>query len=74
MSEVKAVNSSPEIDSPQVHPAIIDSPIPNTRVDLANAKRRRKAVIHESVYDDQHVLEVENFNFWYGAKQALFDR
>ena len=32
-----------------------------------------ESVIHESVYDEDIVVNIENFNLWYGEKQALFD-
>ncbi len=72
MSEVKTVNSSPEIDSPQDYATIVDSPLRSPRGEPAKLTGRRKAVIHESVQGDEHVLEVEDFSLWYGAKQALF--
>ncbi len=31
------------------------------------------SVIHEALANERHVLEVSEFNLWYGAKQALFD-
>jgi phosphate transport system ATP-binding protein len=31
------------------------------------------AVVHKQVYDEQPVLEIEDFSLWYGHKQALFD-
>ena len=31
------------------------------------------AEIHETVLEEEPVLEIENFNLWYGEKQALFD-
>lgn len=30
-------------------------------------------VIHPALEKEDHVLEVQNFNLWYGQKQALFD-
>lgn len=30
-------------------------------------------VVHDEVYEGNTVLEVEDFNLWYGPKQALFD-
>lgn len=30
-------------------------------------------VIHDVVWQDEHVLSVEHFNLWYGEKQALHD-
>ncbi|RMF86895.1 MAG: phosphate ABC transporter ATP-binding protein [Planctomycetota bacterium] len=32
-----------------------------------------EAVIHPAVFEEEFILEVEHFNLWYGAKQALFD-
>ncbi len=42
---------------------------------LARIARGEKvaAIVHESVWDDEPVLEVENFSLWYGEKQALHD-
>ena len=31
------------------------------------------AVIHPELQDEDFILEVKNFNLWYGQKQALFD-
>ncbi|MCA9150401.1 MAG: phosphate ABC transporter ATP-binding protein [Planctomycetales bacterium] len=31
------------------------------------------SVIHDTVDSEDHVLEVDTFNLWYGPKQALFD-
>jgi phosphate transport system ATP-binding protein len=31
------------------------------------------SVIHESVYQDEAVLDIQNFNLWYGEKQALYN-
>src|SRR5262245_58333653 len=31
------------------------------------------AVIHKKVYDEQPVVEIDNFSLWYGHKQALFN-
>jgi phosphate transport system ATP-binding protein len=30
-------------------------------------------VIHPSVASEDHILQIERFNLWYGTKQALFD-
>lgn len=32
-----------------------------------------EAEIHESVFDEEAVLEIESFSLWYGAVQALFN-
>jgi phosphate transport system ATP-binding protein len=32
-----------------------------------------EAVVHKKVYDEQPVLEIEDFSLWYGHKQALFN-
>jgi phosphate transport system ATP-binding protein len=32
-----------------------------------------EAVIHDAVASEEQILEIENFDLWYGAKQALFD-
>src|SRR5205807_8879572 len=32
-----------------------------------------EAVVHKQVFDEEPVLEIENFSLWYGQKQALFD-
>jgi phosphate transport system ATP-binding protein len=31
------------------------------------------AEIHEAIHAEEHILRIENFNLWYGPKQALFD-
>jgi phosphate transport system ATP-binding protein len=32
-----------------------------------------EAAIHNEVHDEETVLSIEDFNLWYGSKQALFD-
>lgn len=32
-----------------------------------------EAVIHDAVLNEEPVLEINNFNLWYGDKQALYD-
>lgn len=73
MSEVKAMNSSSEVNNPAADSVIAEPPLSGTRVDLAKSNEPRKAVIHEALFDDEHVLEIEDFNLWYGAAQALYD-
>ena len=29
--------------------------------------------IHKAIHREEHMLKIENFNLWYGEKQALFD-
>jgi phosphate transport system ATP-binding protein len=31
------------------------------------------SVIHDSVFEEEAVLDIQNFNLWYGDKQALFN-
>ena len=31
------------------------------------------SVIHDAVFDEEEILNIENFNLWYGEKQALYD-
>ncbi len=39
---------------------------------IANGEKV-ESVIHKALANEQHVLEVDQFNLWYGVKQALFD-
>jgi phosphate transport system ATP-binding protein len=58
------------------------SPRPSTLAALANGINRLEAIargepieaiIHKQVYQEEPVLQIENFSLWYGQKQALFD-
>ncbi len=44
-----------------------------SRLDLITQGHEVESVIHEAVYREEHVLDVQNFNLWYGEKQALFN-
>ena len=43
------------------------------RLEAIARGERLEAVVHKQVYEEQPVLEIENFSLWYGQKQALFD-
>jgi len=45
----------------------------NQMLELIAAGEPFESEIHETVADEQVILEIENFNLWYGTKQALFD-
>src|SRR4051794_10015596 len=34
---------------------------------------RVEATIHPTVASEDHILQIDRFNLWYGTKQALFD-
>jgi NitT/TauT family transport system ATP-binding protein len=44
-----------------------------SRLDLIAQGQYFEPVIHNAVRREEHVLEIKNFNLWYGEKQALFD-
>lgn len=44
----------------------------NRLEDIASGKSV-DAVIHPEVFDAEAAVEIENFNLWYGKKQALYD-
>lgn len=34
---------------------------------------RIQTEVHQELLDEEHILEIDDFNLWYGEKQALFD-
>lgn len=44
-----------------------------SRLDLIAQGEHFEPVIHDAVLREERVLEIKNFNLWYGDKQALFD-
>ncbi|MEX1040512.1 MAG: phosphate ABC transporter ATP-binding protein PstB [Pirellulaceae bacterium] len=44
-----------------------------SRLDLIAQGETFEPVIHDSVLREERVLEIKDFNLWYGEKQALFD-
>lgn len=44
-----------------------------SRLDLIAQGEYFEPVIHDAVLREERVLEIKNFNLWYGEKQALFD-
>jgi len=44
-----------------------------SRLDLIAQGEYFEPVIHDSVLREERVLEIKDFNLWYGDKQALFD-
>jgi phosphate transport system ATP-binding protein len=46
---------------------------PTSRIDAINRGHQVDSVIHKAVYAEDKVLDVQNFNLWYGQKQALFN-
>jgi phosphate transport system ATP-binding protein len=49
------------------------APGPGNRLDAIARGELVQPVIHKSLQGIDPVVEVQNFNLWYGAKQALFD-
>jgi phosphate transport system ATP-binding protein len=50
-----------------------NAPGPGNRLDAIARGELVQPVIHKSLQGIDPVVEVQNFNLWYGAKQALFD-
>ncbi|QDT64162.1 phosphate ABC transporter ATP-binding protein PstB [Calycomorphotria hydatis] len=46
---------------------------PNDRMGAIARGEAVRAEIHEAALEEEHVLEIQNFNLWYGEKKALFD-
>jgi phosphate transport system ATP-binding protein len=44
-----------------------------SRLEAIAAGEKVDSVIHGSVYEEQCVLDIQNFDLWYADKQALFD-
>lgn len=44
-----------------------------SRLELIAGGHRFESVIHDSLFREEQVLEIKDFNLWYGDKQALFD-
>ncbi len=49
------------------------STVHNSRLQEIAAGKTFEPVIHEAVGRQETILEIDNFNLWYGDKQALFD-
>jgi phosphate transport system ATP-binding protein len=44
-----------------------------SRLETIAGDQSVESVVHDAVFHESPVLEIENFNLWYGKKQALFD-
>jgi phosphate transport system ATP-binding protein len=66
------MSASPPAGSP-AKPAAIAPGAGTTRLDAIARGEHVDPVVHKSLAKIDPVVEVQNFNLWYGAKQALFD-
>jgi phosphate transport system ATP-binding protein len=58
---------------PPAEPQASVGPPKVSRLEAIAAGESVASVIHDSVCQEQCVLDVQDFNLWYGDKQALFD-
>ena len=65
-----AARTQPEAESDFVRP---DRAVKYPMIEAIRRGETAPAVTHEAVAEQEHVLEVRDFNLYYGAKQALFD-
>ncbi len=62
---------SPHNIEPQTAPAGDAASPPQSRLERIASGEVIEPVIHKEVYGSEAILDVENFNLWYGATQAL---
>lgn len=69
------VNTEPvkneSVSAPQKSPESV--PVEENRLELIERGIAVESVIHDAINDEEYVLEVQDFNLWYGAAQALYD-
>ena len=67
-----AVEGTASADAPGASPVSVAEPTENR---LARISRGQEVSTetHPAVYKEEAVLEIDKFNLWYGAKQALFN-
>jgi len=66
-AELEAGGANPDATAPAANGSHVD------RLAAIASGESFDSVIHDEVYEGNTVLEVEDFNLWYGPKQALFD-
>ncbi len=54
-------------------PSLAKTPKKGNRLEAILRGEQIDPVIHTALTKEEHVLEIEKFNLWYGQKQALFD-
>ena len=59
------------VSAPQKSPESV--PVEENRLELIERGIAVESVIHDAINDEEYVLEVQDFNLWYGAAQALYD-
>jgi phosphate transport system ATP-binding protein len=77
--ERSAIHNTPPAESEQ--PPRLEKPNPispkavkkGNRLEAIARGEHVEPVIHPALEKEDHVLEVQDFNLWYGQKQALFD-
>lgn len=66
------MTSSPPASQPVKSPIVAPGAV-TSRLDAIARGEPIQPVVHKSLQGVDPVVEVQNFNLWYGAKQALFD-
>ena len=54
-------------------PVTVAEPEEQNRLHRIAAGESVESVIHDHIDTQEHILKIEDFNLWYGDKQALFD-
>jgi phosphate transport system ATP-binding protein len=65
----------PDAAPPSATPPVLsagDAATPPRVFDAVARGERFASVVHDALHDEQPVLEIEGFDLWYGAKQALY--
>jgi phosphate transport system ATP-binding protein len=70
-----SLSTNPTTSAPQGHAVATNtqSETPPNRLQRIARGENVEAVVHEMVAEQAAVVEIDQFNLWYGAKQALFD-
>jgi ABC-type transport system involved in cytochrome bd biosynthesis fused ATPase/permease subunit len=63
-----AASSNPQAAAPEPTPHKTAG-----RLEAITRGERIEADVHASIANEEPVVEIDRFNLWYGAKQALFD-
>ncbi|MCE9589967.1 MAG: phosphate ABC transporter ATP-binding protein PstB [Planctomycetes bacterium] len=68
-----AVEGTASAEQPGASPVAIPEPVSNNRLAAIARGENVTSLTHDALKKEVPVVEVKNFNLWYGAKKALFD-
>jgi phosphate transport system ATP-binding protein len=68
-----AIKDRPRPMSENMTRSLMSSAKTGNRLEAISRGETIEPVLHQAVYGEEPVLEIEQFNLWYGTKQALHD-